>query len=151
MKRWHYYLVLTLIAGLFVMPQLFTHKLILGADALFHYNRFYETAEQIRTGTFSYFISIFGFQQSGRIVNAIYGPIFSYLQGVLVLLAGSWFKYQVLSNFLVYLIAGCALFKLLSYAKVRESTALLSSIIFMTTYSINYWAVSYTHLRAHET
>lgn len=142
MKRWHYYLVLTLIAGLFVMPQLFTHKLILGADSLFHYNRFYETAEQIRTGTFSYFISIFGFQQSGRIVNAIYGPIFSYLQGVLVLLAGSWFKYQVLSNFLVYLIAGCSLFKLLSYAKVRESTALLSSIIFMTTYSINYWVLN---------
>lgn len=142
MKRWHYYLVLTLIAGLFVMPQLVTHKLILGADALFHYNRFYETAEQIRTGTFSYFISIFGFQQSGRIVNAIYGPIFSYLQGVLVLIAGSWFKYQVISNFFVYLIAGCSLFKLLSYAKVRESTALWSAIMFMTTYSINYWVLN---------
>ncbi|MEG0628883.1 MAG: hypothetical protein RR492_07535, partial [Enterococcus sp.] len=142
MKRWHYYLVLTLIAGLFVMPQLVTHKLILGADALFHYNRFYETAEQIRTGTFSYFISIFGFQQSGRIVNAIYGPIFSYLQGVLVLIAGSWFKYQVISNFFVYLIAGCSLFKLLSYAKVRESTALWSAILFMTTYSINYWVLN---------
>lgn len=142
MKRWHCYLVLMMVAVFFVMPQLFTHNLILGADALFHYNRFYETAEQIRTGTFSYFISIFGFQQSGRIVNAVYGPIFSYLQGLLVLIAGSWFNYQLLSNFLVYLIAGCSLFKLLSYAKVRDSTALWLSIIFMTTYSVNYWVLN---------
>lgn len=112
MKRYRYYLFIFLIAVLFVVPQLWRQKMILGADALFHYNRFYETAEQIKTGNFSYFISLFGFQQSGRIVNAVYGPLFSYLQGMLVLLAGSWFRYQVLSNFLVYLLAGCSLFKL---------------------------------------
>ena len=137
MKRYRYYLFIFLIAGLFVVPQLWTQKMILGADALFHYNRFYETAEQIKTGNFSYFISLFGFQQSGRIVNAVYGPLFSYLQGMLVLLAGSWFHYQVLSNFLVYLLAGCSLFKLLTYDKIRESTAFLTAIIFMTTYGLS--------------
>lgn len=142
MKRYRYYLSIALIAGLFVLPQVWTQKMILGADALFHYNRFYETAEQIRTGAFSYFISIFGFQQSGRIVNAVYGPIFSYLQGGLVLVAGSWFRYQVLSNFLVYLIAGCSLFKLLTYDRIKERTALYTAIIFMTTYSINYWVLN---------
>lgn len=142
MKRYRYYLIIFLIAGLFVLPQLWTQKMILGADALFHYNRFYETAEQIRTGNFSYFISLFGFQQSGRIVNAVYGPLFSYIQGGLVLLAGTWFRYQVLSNFLVYLLAGCSLFKLLTYDKIKESTALLTAIIFMTTYSINYWVLN---------
>lgn len=75
MKRYRYYLIILLIAGLFIVPQLWTQKMILGADAIFHYNRFYETAEQLRTGNFSYFISIFGFQQSGRIVNAVYGPL----------------------------------------------------------------------------
>lgn len=142
MKRYRYYLIILVIAGLFVVPQLWTQKMILGADALFHYNRFYETAEQIKTGNFSYFISIFGFQQSGRIVNAVYGPIFSYLQGGLVLLAGSWFRYQVLSNFLVFLLAGCSMFKLLTYSKIKEHTALFAAIIFMTTYSINYWVLN---------
>lgn len=142
MKRYRYYLIIFLIAGLFILPQLWTQKMILGADALFHYNRFYETAEQIRTGNFSYFISLFGFQQSGRIVNAVYGPLFSYIQGGLVLLAGTWFRYQVLSNFLVYLLAGCSLFKLLTYDKIKESTALFTAIIFMTTYGINYWVLN---------
>lgn len=142
MKRYRYYLIILLIAGLFVVPQLWTQKMILGADALFHYNRFYETAEQIKTGNFSYFISIFGFQQSGRIVNAVYGPLFSYLQGLLVLLAGSWFRYQVLSNFLVFFLAGSSLFKLLTYGKIKEHTALFAAIIFMTTYSINYWVLN---------
>lgn len=40
MKRYRYYLIIFVIAGLFVVPQLWTHKMILGADALFHYNRF---------------------------------------------------------------------------------------------------------------
>ena len=142
MKRYRYYLFILLIAGLFVVPQLWTQKMILGADALFHYNRFYETAEQLKTGNFSYFISIFGFQQSGRVVNAVYGPLFSYLQGGLVLLAGSWFRYQVLSNFLVYLLAGCSLFKLLTYGKIKENTVFLTAVIFMTTYSINYWVMN---------
>lgn len=142
MKRYRYYLFILLIAGLFVVPQLWTQKMILGADALFHYNRFYETAKQLETGNFSYFISIFGFQQSGRVVNAVYGPLFSYLQGGLVLLAGSWFRYQVLSNFLVYLLAGCSLFKLLTYGKIKENTAFLTAVIFMTTYSINYWVMN---------
>ncbi|MFC4772865.1 hypothetical protein [Enterococcus hermanniensis] len=142
MKKYHYYIIILIIAGLFVLPQLWTHKMILGADAIFHYNRFYETAQQIKTGHFSYFISIFGFQQSGRITNAVYGPVFAYFQGVLVLLAGSWFHYQVLSNFLVYVIAGCSLFKLLTYAKLNQNTALFTSIIFMTTYSINYWVLN---------
>lgn len=142
MKRYRYYLIIILVAGLFVVPQLWTQKMILGADAIFHYNRFYETAEQIKTGNFSYFLSIFGFQQSGRIVNAVYGPLFSYLQGLFVLAAGSWFRYQVLSNFLVYAVAGCSMYKLLAYGKIKENTALFTSFVFMTTYSINYWVLN---------
>lgn len=142
MKRYRYYLIILLIAMLFVVPQLWTHQMILGADAIFHYNRFYETAQQINTGNYSYFISLFGFQQSGRIVNAVYGPLFSYLQGLLVLLAGSWFRYQVVTNVLVYFLAGASLFKLLTYDKIKESTAFFTAIVFMTTYSMNYWVLN---------
>lgn len=49
-------------------------KVILGSDSVFHYNRFYEAAMQLKNGNFSYFLSLYGFQQSGRIVNALYGP-----------------------------------------------------------------------------
>ncbi|MDU1879425.1 MAG: hypothetical protein E6779_07590, partial [Finegoldia magna] len=59
------------------------------------YNRFYEDAMQLKNGNFSYFLSLYGFQQSGRIVNALYGPFFSYLQGGLVLISGTWFRYQI--------------------------------------------------------
>ena len=61
-------------AVLLVTPQLFTRKVILGSDSIFHYNRFYEAAMQLKNGNFSYFVSLYGFQQAGRIVNALYDP-----------------------------------------------------------------------------
>lgn len=142
MKKIRPFMVISLIALIFVLPHLFTHKLILGADASFHYNRFYETAQQIKNHNFHYFTSIYGFQQSGRIVNAVYGPFFAYFQGLLVLISGSWFHYQILSNFLLYLIAGCSMIVLLKYAKVQDSIAIPIAVIFMSTYSIQYWAIN---------
>mgnify|MGYP006874442899 FL=1 len=76
LKKYGPFLAIFFIALAFLMPHLFTHKLILGADAPFHYNRFYDAAQQIKHGDFHYFPSLYGFQQSGRIVNAVYGPIF---------------------------------------------------------------------------
>ncbi|MDB6211614.1 hypothetical protein PNO22_07980 [Streptococcus vestibularis] len=67
-------LIIIAFAVLLVTPQLFTRKVILGSDSIFHYNRFYEAAMQLKNGNFSYFLSLYGFQQSGRIVNALYDP-----------------------------------------------------------------------------
>lgn len=67
-------LIIIAFAVLLVTPQLFTRKVILGSDSIFHYNRFYEAAMQLKNGNLSYFLSLYGFQQSGRIVNALYGP-----------------------------------------------------------------------------
>ncbi len=50
----------------------------LGSDSIFHYNRFYEAAMQLKMVTFL-LLSLYGFQQSAGIVNA-YGPFFAYLQ-----------------------------------------------------------------------
>lgn len=142
MKQKKYGMVILLVAFIFVLPTIISHKMIVGADALFHYNRFYDAAMQIKNGHFSYFISIYGFQQSGRIVNALYGPVFAYFQGLLVLIAGSWYKYQIISNFLILTLSGFAMYRLLTYAKVKKNLATVWSILFMTTYGVQYWLLN---------
>lgn len=142
LKKYGPFLAVFFIALAFLMPHLFTHKLILGADAPFHYNRFYDAAQQIKHGDFHYFPSLYGFQQSGRIVNAVYGPFFAYLQGLIVLLAGSWFHYQILSNFILYLISGFSMLILLRYVNVRNWVSVPVAVLFMSTYSIQYWSIN---------
>ena len=142
LKKYGPFLAIFFIALAFLMPHLFTHKLILGADAPFHYNRFYDAAQQIKYGDFHYFPSLYGFQQSGRIVDAVYGPFFAYLQGLIVLLAGSWFHYQILSNFILYLISGFSMLILLRYVNVRNWVSVPVAVLFMSTYSIQYWSIN---------
>ncbi|GCF94969.1 hypothetical protein NRIC_28600 [Enterococcus florum] len=139
MKKKIPYLVIVFAALLLVLPNLITRQMVMGSDSVFHFNRFYDTAMQIKTGNFQYFISLFGFQQSGRIVNPFYGPLWAYLNGGLVLLAGTWFRYQVLSNFLLYVLSGTSLFLLLKKAHVSLPIRLPLSLFFMTTFSIQYW------------
>ncbi|MDQ8315627.1 hypothetical protein Q3C54_02235 [Enterococcus faecium] len=142
LKKYGPFLAIFFIALAFLMPHLFTHKLILGADAPFHYNRFYDAAQQIKYGDFHYFPSLYGFQQSGRIVNAVYGLFFAYLQGLIVLLAGSWFHYQILSNFILYLISGFSMLILLRYVNIRNWVSVPVAVLFMSTYSIQYWSIN---------
>ncbi|WP_025730037.1 hypothetical protein [Atopobacter phocae] len=130
-----------LVACLFCFQQIKMHQLSLGADTIFHYNRIYEAYMQIKTGHFEYFISLFSFNQSGRIVNAFYGPLFTYMQGLLLLIAGNWFRYQVLSNIIIYVVASSSMYKLLRYNGVKQSYSILLSIIYLTTYSIQYWVI----------
>ena len=83
---WQVVILITM-SGVFLLPQILGQGMILGSDVVFHFNRFYETSQQIKEGNFQYFLSIYGFQQSARIVNALYGPFFAYFQGLLVLLS----------------------------------------------------------------
>lgn len=126
---------------LLTWAQLSQGATIIGSDAIFHYNRFYDTAMQNKTGHYDYFISTFGYQQSGRIVNALYGPLFAYVQGFLVLLSGNWFTYQLLSRLLLSLLAGSGLYALLRQLKVRTGLALSFSLYFLTTFAIQYWTI----------
>lgn len=124
---------------LLCLPQVMTGEVTMGADSIFHYNRFYDTAMQIKNGNFSYFISLYGYQQSGRIVNALYGPYFAYFQGLLVLLGRTWFGYHILSRTLIGLITGSSLYLLLRRLQVARLYALPLSLFFITTYAIQYW------------
>ena len=73
------YLAIATMIYIIMYPQLISHGVILGTDSIFHFNRFYDTAKQIQQGSWSYFQSNFSFQQSGRVINAVYGPLFAYL------------------------------------------------------------------------
>ncbi len=128
-----------LVSFLLCLPQIVTGKMIIGSDIIFHFNRFYDTAMQIRTGIFNYFPSFYGFQASGRVVNAVYGPIVAYLQGGLVLLAKSWFNYQVLSNFVLYVVSASSMFLLLFKSSRNRRISLVLALLFVMTFPIQYW------------
>ncbi|PQF19151.1 hypothetical protein CUS93_13950, partial [Enterococcus faecium] len=78
-------IVLCFAAFIMVSPQVYLHSVILGNDIMFHFNRFYETYMQIKTGNFNFFQSLYSFQSSGRIITAFYGADFAYLQGLLLI------------------------------------------------------------------
>lgn len=132
-------LITVVAAFVLIFPQVLTKGVIAGSDFLFHYNRFYETAMQIKTGNFSYFISLFGFYSSGRIVNALYGPYFAYFQGLLVLISRNWYTYQLVSRFLMGIIAGFSMNALTKRADVKPKISLAIAVFYMTTFSIQYW------------
>ncbi|HEM3634529.1 TPA: hypothetical protein U1C38_002434, partial [Streptococcus suis] len=121
--------------------QIFSRNLILGSDSIFHFNRFYETAEQIKHTNFNYHISLYGFQQSGRIVNALYGPFMAYFHGLIVLISKNWYIYQVLSNFVLFNLAGLSMYIFLIKGKIDKKYAVLGALLYISSYSIQYWTI----------
>lgn len=125
------YLAIALMIYIIMYPQIISHGMILGTDSIFHFNRFYDAAKQIQLGNWSYFQSNYSFQQSGRVINAVYGPFFAYLNGILLGLVGTWFRYQIISSFLVYFIGGVGMYQLAIKARAGRRIALLVSLIFL--------------------
>ena len=111
--------LLVIVASSLQLLQVQNRNLYLGYDWVFHYNRFYDAAQQIKEGNFQYFITMYGFTQSGRIVNALYGPMFAYFNGLLILITKSWFNYQLLTNFLITFLASLSMFILLIKNNIR--------------------------------
>lgn len=133
--------LILLVSLIMALPQLLGRGMIIGSDSIFHFNRFYDTAMQIKEGNFQYFISMYGFQESGRIVNALYGPLTAYMHGLLVLISNSWYKYQILANITLFLLSGSAMYFFLKKGKIVSQLCLPISILYMTTYSIHYWTI----------
>lgn len=132
LAKWLPYLFLTMMAMEFVFIQMRTGRLVIGSDSIFHFNQIYEAEQQIKNHNFSYFMSIYAFHQSGRVINAVYGPILTYLLGALLLAVKSWYRLQVITSFLVYLVAGCGMYWALKKAKVRPWIGALIATIYMT-------------------
>ncbi|QXN87701.1 hypothetical protein KV134_04890 [Tetragenococcus halophilus] len=133
-------LMLIFIASILLQwVQISNKNLYLGYDWIFHYNRFYDAAQQIKDGNLQYFISMYGFSQSGRIINALYGPMFAYLNGLFLLISRSWFSYQLFSNFLITFLSASSMFWLLIKNKIRIPISLIFSIMYSSFYMIQSW------------
>ncbi len=63
----------------------------------------------------------------------------SYLLGTILLLTGSWLKFQVIINLLVLVIAGYGLFLLAKRTGAEQTFALIAGILFMTSVSVTAW------------
>lgn len=126
------YAAIIILTTIIISNELIHHATLITADRYFHFSRFYDTAQQIKTGNFSYFQNNYTSLQSGRIINALYGPFFAYINGLLVLISGSWFTYQILMDYLVYLIAGMAMYRLAKKISVSNFAAILLALAYLT-------------------
>lgn len=133
--------LIILTIGLLLTGQMITGHGIIGADSVFHYNRFYETYAQLKHLNFSWFQSIYGFNQSSRIVNVVYGPLFAYLNGGLLILVHSWYQYQLVSSTIIYLIGGLGMYQLLKRLKIRPIIAAMMASFYLTVGWMPRWQI----------
>ncbi|MCG4283303.1 hypothetical protein [Lacticaseibacillus paracasei] len=115
-----------------LIPQTTHHLMTVGDDWSFHWNRFYEAAMQIKNHKYNLFQSIYGFNQSGRVVNGVYGAPFAYLHGVLLLIVKTWYKAELFSSFLCLSTAGVGMYLLTRYCKVPYAISFASGLIYMS-------------------
>lgn len=97
---------IVLLALILLSPVIIKHEFWTGFDTYFHMNSIYDDAMQIKTGHFSYFLSMFGFERSGRIVNSLYGPGFNYICGALLLWLHGWVRFEFFVFFIVMIVSG---------------------------------------------
>lgn len=134
------FIVIFTVSLFLVLPQILNHSLVLASDSLFHFNRIYDIYMQFKTGNFSYFQTNYGFQQSGRIVNALYGPGLAYFLGGLLLIVHSWIKFQVITSFLLFFVSGYSMYSLSREMSSTRKISLLVSILFMSSYWVTRWS-----------
>lgn len=137
-KVWPFIAILAAIY-LIMMVQKLNGYTVMSSDTWFHYSRFYEASEQIRHRTFSYFQMNYSFDQSGRVINAVYGPIFSYLMGFILLVVGSWYRFQLFSYVLIGLVAGCGMYALNRKLRVGQLPATIFSIFYLYIGPLQSW------------
>lgn len=84
----------------------------------------------------------YGFGQTGRVVNAVYGPFFSYVLGFLLFITGSWFKFQILITYIVFIIGSYGMWRLSLKLKTSRITAIVVTLLFLTTGYMSSWTNS---------
>lgn len=139
LKHFFPYIVIVLFAVAIISPVISNHAYIGGLDSYFHMNSFYEDAMQIKHNQYSYFLSIFGFDQSARVVNAVYAPGFNYVMGELLLLCGSWMSFNIISTLLVLSISGVGMYLLSRDINMNKTYAIVIAMLYMMTHPIMSW------------
>lgn len=145
-KKSYPYLLIVLLSTLAMSPQISNHALIFGWDSIFHYNRFYDAMMQIKDGNFSPMISLYGWPHSGRgrIVNAVYGPGFAYFSGLLMLVTGSVFKFQVVMGILLSTLSGSLIYTFSRKCHVSVQLSFGFGILYMVSGNAMMWIVQNT-------
>ena len=139
-------ILIFLLSLLYTLPQIINHSLIFGSDVSFHFNRLYDNYMQIKTHNFSIFQSNFGFFQSGRIVNALYGPGFAWILSIILYILHSWVKFQIITSFIIYLISGLLMYQLTQKIKISKPYSTLASLLYMSTYWITSWQITESYM-----
>ncbi|MBM7642852.1 hypothetical protein [Streptococcus loxodontisalivarius] len=133
------YLFFAIFSLLLMLVPIVERSVPTGWDLSFHYNRFYETAMQIKEGNYSYFTMLYGFNSTGRIINALYGPLFAYINGLLVLISGTWYRYFLISSWLLYFLSSLNMYICLKKLEVKQSYNILLSLFFAVSYPLVSW------------
>lgn len=141
-KNYKPFLGIFIVSLFLVLPQILNNSLVLGADSVFHFNRIYDVYMQIKTGNINFFQSNYGFQQSGRIVNALYGPGFAYGLGILLVIVHSWIKFQIITSFLLFFTSGCSMYFLSRDMHATKKISLLTAFLFMGSFWITSWSTN---------
>ncbi|MDK1717118.1 MFS transporter [Dellaglioa algida] len=140
-SNWAIFGVIFALSLFLVLPQLLNHSLVLGGDSLFHFNRIYDTYMQFKIGNYSYFQSNYGFQQSGRVVNALYGPGMAYLLGSSLLVLQSWIKFEVVTSFFIFFVSGYSMYFLSRELNSTKKISLLTASLFMGSFYVTRWSI----------
>lgn len=127
------------IATILIWTILSTRSGLTLDDTAFHFHRFYDTNQQIKNHNFSYFQMNYGMGESGRIVNALYGPFFAYIMGFLLLFCSSWLRFQVVITYLIFLVGGLGVYHLSRKVKMTRTVSSVITALFLTTGYIAYW------------
>ncbi|CUW09953.1 Permease of the major facilitator superfamily [Leuconostoc gelidum subsp. gasicomitatum] len=136
------YLVIIVIAFVYALPQLNVRGIYVGADSSFHFNRAFEAMSRLKYLNFhNSQISLYGFNASGRIINALYGPGLGYFFGVVLLLTKSWLKFQLVTNFILTVGTISLSYWLFNkYSRQKFLSLVFAVILSLTSYwSIGYW------------
>ncbi|WP_294975834.1 cytochrome B, partial [uncultured Leuconostoc sp.] len=136
------YFVIVVIALIYALPQLQIRGIYVGADNAFHFNRAFEAMSRIKNLNFNNSqISLYGFNASGRIVNALYGPGLGYFFGLVLLLTKSWLKFQLVTNFILTIgTMGLSYWLFNKYSKQSFLSLVFAILLSLTSYwSIGYW------------
>lgn len=125
-----------------LLPQLMSHGTIIGDDCWFHMNRAYEAMMQIKTGHFSYFLDLFSFNRSGRIVTGVYGPLGSYLEGLLLLIVKTWYRWEITNSLIVLIISGLSVYYITKKLGSSRMISLMAGILYMISFPFDRWVLN---------
>lgn len=117
--------LISIIIILLQLPMMWNHSVNLGGDTLFHYNRIYDAAMQLKNSNFQPLYSYYGFNGTLRVINAVYSPVLAYILGGISLISRSWFNFDIIVNCLLGLSISTALWRMFNLQKVPNNWRVL--------------------------